>query len=273
MPESTLDKLEHGTIRVGSQRHTPPFSYASGDSFAPNGYSVALFEQILERIRGRLGLGHVEVIPVEVTSATRLDLLERGFIDIECGSTTITAERQKGALFSRPIFHTSHRILTKDAMDASQLASSGMIVVTGIESSTSHAALLAEPSLPFRFEFSGCPDIFSAFERFRNDHRTHAMVADEVILRSLLARSGAAGQQLLPNCLGGEYYGFLMRKDDAAFRTLVDEELDAFFDGPSFAPLYEAWFIRELPDLGFGLDLSMSEALLNMVRTRAASAR
>lgn len=273
MPESALDKLERGAIHVGFQRHTPPFSYSLGDRFAPTGYSVALFNQVLERIRGRLGLGRVEVIPVEVTSANRLDLLERGCIDIECGSTTITAERQKSASFSRPIFHTAHRILTRGSTVTLQLASSGMIVVTGIQSSTSHTALLAEPSLPFGFTFLGCPDIFSAFERFRTDHRTHAMVADEVILRSLLARSGSTGYQLLPNCLGGECYGFLMRKDDAAFRTLVDEELDAFANGPGFAPLYEAWFMRELPDLGFSLDLPMSEALRNMVRPQAAAAR
>jgi len=94
--QSVLEKIrKEGVIRVGFQRHTPPFSYCTDAPFVPLGYSVDLFRQVLTGIARRHGIATCEIRAVEVTSATRLALLEDGHIDVECGSTTITPERRK----------------------------------------------------------------------------------------------------------------------------------------------------------------------------------
>ncbi|WP_213939396.1 transporter substrate-binding domain-containing protein [Pseudomonas sp. dw_612] len=260
MPQqSVLERIrKEGVIRVGFQRHTPPFSYCSQTPFVPLGYSVDLLREVLAGIARRHGIERCEIYPVEVTSSTRLGLLENGSIDIECGSTTITPERENTNRFSRPIFFTAHRILVKDAaMTGAGQAKTPMTVV-GIQDSTSHAAIMAGPTVGHDYRFSGCANIASAFERFCQDEQVDAMVADEVILKALMLNAAMADVQLLPQRLGSEPYGFMIRLDDAPFQAEVDAELARLMAAPAFDTLYASWFTGLLPDMGFNLDIPLT---------------
>lgn len=256
---SVLEKIRNeGVIRVGFQRHTPPFSYCTQTPFVPLGYSVDLFGQVLAGIGRRHGIGDCEIQAVEVTSSTRLALLENGSIDLECGSTTITPERQNTNRFSRPIFFTAHRILVKSAaLNAAGQPKRPMAVV-GIQDSTSHAALMAWPAADRDYRFSGCASIASAFERFRQDEQVDAMVADEVILKALMLNAAMADVQLLPPRIGGEPYGFMIRLADATFQAEVDAELERFMAERAFQTLYATWFTEPLPGMGFNLDIPLT---------------
>lgn len=254
-------------VHVGFQRHTPPFSYSCDDAFHPVGYSVDLCHSVIAALSRRMGLGEVKIYPVEVTSSNRLAFLEQGVIDMECGSTTNTAQRQQLSLFSHSIFYTAHRILLKDANVASRLATHQPLTITGIENSTSHGSLMAWTHPDWRFHFVGCPSIFSAFERFQEDPQVDAIVADEVILKSLLLRSKATGMSLLPASLGGEPYGFMIRKDDHAFKAEVDAQLANVFQTDEFESLYAKWFMKALPALSFNLEMPMSEPMRQLIRS------
>ncbi|MCX4671230.1 transporter substrate-binding domain-containing protein [Streptomyces sp. NBC_01381] len=248
---------DRAVVRVGFQRNTPPFSYAHAPTaeFDPVGYSVDLARLVLAKV-----FGGAHAMPpleaVEVTSSTRERLLAEGRIDIECGSTTITQERRLRSAFSRPIFRTSHRIAVKPG--AFEVAGGPRIV--GIQGSTSQAALESRTDLEFPYTFVGVDSIGAARDAFLGDPGTGAMVADEVILRSLL-RGGAAHEDitLLDVRLGGEFYGFMMRRDDRELVRAVDAALDEVLASDAYPALLTSWFVDELPGLGFGLDMDLAD--------------
>lgn len=242
-----------GRVRIGLQRNTPPFSYSPTARFQPIGYSVDLAHAVLARIHG--GADRVPPVEVvEVTSTTREGLLAEGRIDLECGSTTITAERLRRCGFSRPIFHTAHRIALKGG---SRRASPRVV---GIQGSTSQAALETGAGPGLGHTFVGVPSIGAARDAFLNDDGIDAIVADEVILRSLLAGGPArAGVRMLEGRLGGEDYGFLLRKDDREMLAAVDAALADVFASAEYRELIRKWFHAELPGLGFGLGMDPAD--------------
>ena len=248
---------EQGLIHVGFQHHTPPFAYKAAQQVEPIGYSVDICHRVLRGICVELGLEEIQISPVEVTSSTRQGMLDQGLIDMECGSTSITPARQKNTLFSQPIFYTAHRIAVKNSHAESAAHSKQPLRATGIENSTSHHAILNWPEAPRAIEFFGCSSIHSAFERFQNDPAIEVMVADEVILKSLLLQSGSSDMVLLPMRLKGEPYGFMFHKEEHQFKALVDQQLSRIFQADEFEKLYARWFMNTLPDLNFNLDLPL----------------
>ncbi|MFI1363124.1 substrate-binding periplasmic protein [Streptomyces griseochromogenes] len=250
--------LDRGTLRIGFQRNTPPFSYSPTAEFHPIGYSVDLAQLVLAKVFRR-----VEIIPpvqaVEVTSSTREGLLVGGGIDMECGSTTITEERLLRNAFSRPIFRNSHRIAHRSGTNS---PAPGGLRVVGIQGSTSEAALRSQSDIGFEYTFIGVPSIGAARNAFSNDQHVDAMVADEVILRSLLRGSAAAEDiRLMDVRLGEECYGFMMRHGDEALVHSVDAALDDVFASPDYLLLRKKWFHDELPGLGFGLEIDPADEM------------
>ncbi|MFC1418890.1 substrate-binding periplasmic protein [Streptacidiphilus cavernicola] len=247
---------DHPPVRVGLQRNTPPFSYSPTEEFRPVGYSVDLARLVLARV-----LGGAHPAPpleaVEVTSSTREGELLAGRIDIECGSTTITPDRLTRHGFSLPIFRTSHRIVVKAGAEPSP---SRVLRVVGIQGSTSQAALEHQEGLGFGFAFTGAPSIGAAWDAFLADPHLDAMVADEVILRTLLGGRRSPGEfGLLDVRLGTECYGFMVRHGDQEFARAVDASLREVFDSPEYREILTRWFSEEIPGLGFSLEMSPTD--------------
>lgn len=266
-PDPLMKRLaSSGEIRIGFQRHTPPFSYAAAHAPWPSGYSVALATEAMAVLALSIGVP-LRIHPVEVTSTTRTDMLLQGEIDIECGSTTITAERNRQVAFSRPIFHTAHRVALKAGRS---LQYAHPIRVTGIGESTSHHALLKAFATfaPDRaLNFVGHQSIGDAFDAFVQYDDIDAIVADEVILAGLLSGSGPRGIRMVEQRIGGEHYGFMMRLSDAAFRHAVDHALSTVLDAPGFVRSYAVWFDRPLPGLGFSLGLDFGQQRRYLTRS------
>lgn len=258
----TLEYLRlRGEIRMGFQRHTPPFSYTTQEQW-PIGYSVALATEVADALAARLGTP-LRIQAVEVTSTTRTELLISGAIDIECGSTTITEERQRHVAFSRPIFHTAHRVALKAERS---LSGTRAIRVTGITGSTSHRALLDESAPGCAPHFVGRPSIGEAFDAFLEDGQIDGIVADEVILAGLMLHSRQGGVTLTEERFGGEHYGFMMRPGDRTFHEAVDHALGTVLEAPDFVRRYAPWFDRPLPGLGFSLGLDFDRQLPHLIR-------
>jgi ABC-type amino acid transport substrate-binding protein len=57
-------------------------------------YSIDLCNRIADGVKKTLGMSDLKVEYVPVTAENRIDKLESGAIDIECGSTTRTLGRQ-----------------------------------------------------------------------------------------------------------------------------------------------------------------------------------
>src|SRR5246127_821138 len=103
---------ETGAITLGYRDSSIPFSYLD-DNQKPIGYAMDICYKIVDAVKKELKLTKLEVKLNPVTSATRIPLLANGTIDLECGSTTNNAERQKLVTFNNTHFLTASRYVSK----------------------------------------------------------------------------------------------------------------------------------------------------------------
>ena len=109
----TLKKVKDaGAITIGYRDASVPFSYLGGDQ-KPVGYAMDICYKIADAVKAKLKLPNLEVKLNPVTSATRIPLMANGTIDLECGSTTNNAEREKQVWFTNSHFLTATRYVSK----------------------------------------------------------------------------------------------------------------------------------------------------------------
>src|ERR1700748_306940 len=102
----TLKKVkETGTITIGYRDSSIPFSYLD-DNQKPIGFAIDIYYRIVEAVKQEWKLDKLTIKYNPVTSSTRTPLLANGTIDLECGSTTNNAERQKQGGLTQPHFPT-----------------------------------------------------------------------------------------------------------------------------------------------------------------------
>ena len=134
---ATLKKLkESGSITLGHRESSIPFSYYD-DRQQVIGYSHELMLKVVDALKAELKLAKLEVRLMPVTSANRISLVQNGTVDLECGSTTNNAARQKDVAFAMTTYVEEGRILTKANSGITGIASlngktvSGMVHVEG----------------------------------------------------------------------------------------------------------------------------------------------
>jgi glutamate/aspartate transport system substrate-binding protein len=103
----TLKKVkETGTITLGHRESSVPFSYID-DKAKVVGYTMDICMKVVDAVKAELKMDKIEVKLVPVTSSTRIPLIANGTIDLECGSTTNNAERQKQVAYTNTHFLTA----------------------------------------------------------------------------------------------------------------------------------------------------------------------
>jgi glutamate/aspartate transport system substrate-binding protein len=80
----------------------PPKSRGRRGKAHDSGFEICL--KVADAVKAHLKLDTLEVRLNPVTSATRIPLIANGTIDLECGSTTNNADRQRQAAFTNTHF-------------------------------------------------------------------------------------------------------------------------------------------------------------------------
>jgi len=108
----TLKKIkETGSMTVGHRDASIPFSYYD-DKQQPVGFAMDVCARIVDAVKSELKLPKIDVKYQLVTSANRIPLMANGTIDLECGSTTNNADRQKQVGFTNTHFLTASRYVS-----------------------------------------------------------------------------------------------------------------------------------------------------------------
>ena len=108
--DGVLAKIEAGgVIRAGTRASAPPFARKL-ENGGFEGFSVDLLEAIRASAEEKVGRP-VALELREVTPADRLELVAAGELDIVCGITTPTWDREALVDFSVPFFRDGTRIL------------------------------------------------------------------------------------------------------------------------------------------------------------------
>src|ERR1700692_1096337 len=103
---------ETGAITLGFRDSSIPFSYLD-DNQKPIGFAMDICYKIVDAVKKELKLSKLEVKPAPVPSSNRIPLLANGTVDLECGSTTNNAEREKQVWFTNTHFLTATRFVSK----------------------------------------------------------------------------------------------------------------------------------------------------------------
>jgi glutamate/aspartate transport system substrate-binding protein len=274
LAEGTLEKVRAaGAITVGHRDSSIPFSYLN-DQQQPIGYAMDLCAKIVDAVKTELKLPNLKVIYQPVTSATRIPLMANGTIDLECGSTTNNAERQKQVSYTITHFLTANRFVAKKADKLNTLADlKGKTVVS--TSGTTNIKQLTELNAAQNLGINilAAKDHAEAFLMV-DTGRAAAFVMDDILLAGLAAGSSNPSQwQVSADALSlPEPYGIMVRKDDPAFKKVVDAAMVNIYKSGEINKIYAKWFTSAIPPKGINLNMPMTATFKNLVANPIDSA-
>ena len=253
---------ETGAITLGHRDSSIPFSYLD-DNQKPIGFAMDICYKIVDAVKKELKLDKLEVKLNPVTSSTRIPLLANGTIDLECGSTTNNAERQKQISFTNTHFLTASRFVSKKSSKINSIDDlKGKPVVS--TSGTTNIKQLTEANAARNLGVNIIPakDHAEAFLMVETD-RAVAFVMDDILLASLVAGSKEPDAYVISKDAFSkpEPYGIMLRKDDPAFKKVVDGATAAFYQSADSQKLYDKWFMQKIPPKGLNLNAPISAEL------------
>ncbi|MCC8982655.1 amino acid ABC transporter substrate-binding protein [Bradyrhizobium acaciae] len=244
-----------GAITLGYRDSSIPFSYLD-DNQKPIGYAMDICYKIVDAVKKELKLDKLEVKLNPVTSATRIPLMANGTVDLECGSTTNNAERQKQVSFTNSHFLTASRYVTKKTNKINSIDDlKGKTVVS--TAGTTNIKQLTEANLARGLSVNIIPakDHAEAFLMVETD-RAVAFVMDDILLASLVAGSKSPDDYVISKDAFSkpEPYGIMLRKDDAPFKKVVDAATAALYTSGEGQKIYDKWFTQKIPPKGLNLN-------------------
>ena len=257
----TLKRIrDTNTILIGVRESSVPFSFLDAQK-QPQGYSVDLCTRVADAVKAELKLPRLDVKFVPVTSANRIPALLEGKIDLECGSTTNTRDRQKQVAFAYTTFVAGIKMLAKkDAKVSSieDLRGKNIVVTKGTTSEKMMKAMNDERMLKMNIiETSDHGDSFKAVD----EGKAVAFPMDDVLLYGLISKSKKPDEfAVVGKYLSVEPYAIMMRKDEPAFERIVNRALIDLFQSGEIRRLYAKWFNTK--DLVVPMNLYLKEAFV-----------
>ena len=266
----TLPKIyETGVIRIGHRENSPPFAFLDARR-RPIGYSLDLCDVVVEQVGEHVHQSlRVEYVPV--SPSNRFDLVGSGAVDLECGSTTASAERRTAFDFSPPIFVTGTKLLVKRGSGIRSLRDlQGKTVV--LTSGTVHAdnmpRLAQRQKVAIQFVFA--PDHDASFNILA-EGKADAFANDDIQLYGAIALRNAAGDyRVVGDLLTYADYALMFRRGDAEFAEVVNQAFQRMAKSGETRAIYRRWFEQRLPD-GAKLNVPMSPHLEHVFQLQGLS--
>lgn len=259
----TLKKIkETNTITVGHRDASLPFSYFD-DQQKVIGYAVDICMYIVNEIKKELKLPNLQVKLAPVTSATRIPLMANGTIDLECGSTTNNAARQKQVAFGPTYYLTATRFVSKKSSGITNLASlKGKTVVSTAGSTNLKQISEANTAQNLGLTILAAKDHPEGFLMVETG-RAAAFVMDDILLAGLVAGSKKPSDFTISSdtLSNPEPYGFMMPLDDAPFNKMATAAAAKLYKSAEMPALYSKWFDKAVPPKGLVLNQPMTDKM------------
>lgn len=258
----TLAKIGRtNTITLGVRDGSIPFSFLD-DRQQHHGYSIDLCMKIVAAVQKKLRAPALKVVTNPVTAANRIPLMANGTIDLECGSTTNNAERQKQVAFAPTMFVIANRLLTKKSSNIRTLDDMRGKTLVATAGTTTHkqmTMLNAERKLGMTILVGkDHPESFLMLET----GRAVAEANDDILLAGQVATARNPDQYVIGSeALSVEPYGIMLRRGDPAFKAVVDAALAELYRSDEFPKIYARWFTSPIPPKGINLRFPMSAPL------------
>jgi len=242
-PVDTLKRIkDSGAITIGVREASVPFSYIDAQK-QPQGYSIDLCLKVADAVKTELKMPRLDVRFVPVTSGNRIAMVKDGKVDLECGSTTNTRDRQKDVAFAYTTFVAGIKMLAKKSSNITSvedLRGKTVVVTKGTTSEKMLKQLNDDRVLKLTIlETTDHNESFAAVA----DGRAVAFTMDDILLYGLISKAAKPDDfAVVGRYLSVEPYGIMLRKDDQPFERIVDKTLNELFQSGEVRRIYARWF-------------------------------
>ena len=248
-----------GVVTMGVRDSSGALSYTLGEG-KYTGFHVEVCNKVIANLEKAAGR-KLEVKYQPVTSQNRIPLVQNGTVDIECGSTTNNATRQKDVAFLPTTFVEEVRIAVKNTSGITsivQLNGKNVATTTGTTSVQTLRKNERASNIDFKEVFGkDHADSFLLLE----SGRAEAFVMDGAILAGNIATAKNPGDfKLVGEILSVEPIAIMIRKDDAAFKKIGDDTVKEMMKSGELAKLWDKWFMQPIPPKNTRVGYAASES-------------
>ena len=257
----TIAKVKgSGVITMGVRDSSGALSYTLGQGNYV-GYHVELCQRIVANLEKAVGK-KVEVKFQSVTSQNRIPLVQNGTVDIECGSTTNNATRQKDVAFADTTFVEEVRFVVKANSGITGIAQlNGKNVATTTGTTSVQTLRKNERATGVNFKEVYGKDHADSFLLLESG-RADAFVMDGSILAGNIANAkNPADFKIVGEVLSVEPIAIMFRKDDPAFKKLANDTLVGLMKSGEIEKIYNKWFMEPIPPKGAKVGLPASDSI------------
>jgi glutamate/aspartate transport system substrate-binding protein len=257
----TLKKIKDtGSITIGARESSGALSFTLGDGKYA-GFHTEMAQRVAADLQKQLGLSKLDIKYQPVTSQNRIPLVQNGTVDLECGSTTNNAARQKDVAFAVTTYVEEVRIATKANSGINSIANlNGKKIATTTGTTSVQHLRKHERGANVNFEEVYGKDHADSFLLLESG-RADAFVMDGQILAGLISKSkNPADFKIVGEVLSVEPIACMMRKDDPAFKKAVDDSIKNMIKTGDLAKLYDKWFMQPIPPANTKVGLPLSDA-------------
>ena len=230
------------SVAVAYRSDAVPFSFVD-ESKQPTGFSIDLCRRIVASIAQQLGVEGMQIKWVPVTTQDRMEVVEKGKADMECGSTTVTLSRSKRVNFSSYTFVDGTGLLVKTDSAARQLSDLGGKKIGVIPGTTNEKAVndalkrsvINATVVPVKTRDEG----LALFEAGQID----AFASDRTLLLALAPKAkDPKSISMLMEDLSFEPYAIVLPRGDDDLRLAVNSALAQIYRSGNITEIFRRWF-------------------------------
>lgn len=233
---------ESKSVAIAYRSDASPFSFVD-QSQEPTGYSIELCRRVVSTIAQQIGIDGMQIKWVPVTVQNRIEAVEKGQADMECGSTTVTLSRMKKVNFSSFTFVDGTGLLIKSDSPARQLSDFSGKKIAVIPGTTNEKALnealrkgvINATVVPIKTREEGLAQLEAG--------QIDAFASDKVLLMALAPKAKDPKTiALLTEDLSFEPYAITLPRNDDNFRLAVDRALADIYRSGAIVEIFNRWF-------------------------------
>lgn len=234
---SVLDQIKkRDKIIFGVKNDTRLFGLKNPSTGEVEGFDIDIAKQLAKQILG----DENKVEFKEVTSKTRIPMLNNGDIDAVVATMTISEERKKEVDFTDVYFQAGQSLLVKKGSKIKGLKDlKAGTKVLAVKGSTSEINIREKAPQAEVLQFENYAEAFTALKAGKGD----ALTTDDAILYGMVAEDSS--YQLVGGTFTEEPYGIAVKKGNTELVKELNKALKAIKDSGKYDEIKSKWIKQQ----------------------------
>ena len=242
MMDKTLQRIrDTKKITLAYRTDAKPFSYDDGGR--PAGYTVELCKRVVTSLEQQLKVQPIAVKWVPATVQTRLDLVRKGQVDMECGTTTATLARMEQVDFSNPVWVDTTGVIVRKSLGAKGLGGLSGKTITAV-AGTPNLKALEEALKKGLVNAKIVPaKTYEEAIALLEEGKVDALAAGKTMLLGIGGKLADPGiYDLLPDDVGYVPYAIVLPLGANGLRLAVNRALSQVYGSDAISDIFRASF-------------------------------